>query len=162
MLINLNAMKCPKCNHENVGGAKFFSNCATQLSQSNSCSCGATNIPSTAKFCPVCGATLNPVNTPQNVAEKTSKQLSYKSDKELLSFALDEYADEYLSFKKKWIIGLSVVNILAFLVYILIAPLVAIGIFVGNPMVFLAYKIHFLPQYEQELLQRYKRNHKLQ
>ena len=93
-------MKCPKCNHENVGGAKFCSNCATQLSQPHSCSCGATNIPSTAKFCPVCGATLNPVNTPQNVAEKTSKQLSYKSDKELLSFALDEYADEYLSLRK--------------------------------------------------------------
>lgn len=140
-------MKCPKCNHKNVEGAKFCSNCATQLSQANSCSCGATNIPSTAKFCPVCGATLNAVNLPQNVAAETSKQLSPKSDKELLPLALEEYAEEYQLFKKKWMIGMIIGCILYAIPGIL---------------AFFAYKNHFLPQYEYELLQRYKRNLKLQ
>ena len=139
-------MKCPKCNHENVEGAKFCSNCATQLSQANSCSCGATNIPSTAKFCPVCGATLNAVNTPKNVAEATSKQLSHKTDKELLPLALEEYAEEYQSFKKKWMIGMIIGC-----VYV-----------IPGILAFFSYKNYFLPQYEQELLQRYKRNLKLQ
>ena len=79
-------MNCPKCKHENPGGAKFCSNCATQLCQVCP-SCNATNIPIEAKFCPVCGATLNAVNTPKNVAEATSKQLSHKTDKELLPLA---------------------------------------------------------------------------
>ena len=140
-------MKCPKCNHENVEGAKFCSNCATQLSQANSCSCGATNILSTAKFCPVCGATLNAVNTPKNVAQATSKQLSHKTDKELLPLALEEYAEEYQSFKKKWMIGM----IIGCVLYV-----------IPGILAFFAYKNYFLPQYEQELLQRYKRNHKLQ
>ena len=139
-------MNCPKCNHENPGGAKFCSNCATQLCQVCP-SCNATNIPIEAKFCPVCGATLNAVNTPKNVAEATSKQLSHKTDKELLPLALEEYAEEYQSFKKKWMIGI----IIGCVLYV-----------IPGILAFFAYKNYFLPQYEQELLQRYKRNHKLQ
>ena len=139
-------MNCPKCNHENPGGAKFCSNCATQLCQVCP-SCNATNIPIEAKFCPVCGATLNAVNTPKNVAEATSKQLSHKTDKELLPLALEEYAEEYQSFKKKWMIGI----IIGCVLYV-----------IPGILAFFAYKNYFLPQYEQELLQQYKRNHKLQ
>ena len=139
-------MNCPKCNHENPGGAKFCSNCATQLCQVCP-SCNATNIPIEAKFCPVCGVTLNAVNTPKNVAEATSKQLSHKTDKELLPLALEEYAEEYQSFKKKWMIGM----IIGCVLYV-----------IPGILAFFAYKNYFLPQYEQELLQRYKRNLKLQ
>ena len=139
-------MNCPKCNHENPGGAKFCSNCATQLCQVCP-SCNTTNIPIEAKFCPVCGATLNAVSTPKNVAEATSKQLSHKTDKELLPLALEEYAEEYQSFKKKWMIGI----IIGCVLYV-----------IPGILAFFAYKNYFLPQYEQELLQQYKRNHKLQ
>ena len=51
-------MRCPKCNHEHADGAKFCSNCATQLCQVCP-SCNAINIPIEAKFCPVCGNKLN-------------------------------------------------------------------------------------------------------
>lgn len=57
-------MKCPKCNHENADGAKFCSNCATQLCQVCP-SCNATNIPIEAKFCPNCGSVITQVQNMQ-------------------------------------------------------------------------------------------------
>ena len=57
-------MNCPKCNHENPGGAKFCSNCATQLCQVCP-SCNATNIPIEAKFCPNCGSVITQVQNMQ-------------------------------------------------------------------------------------------------
>ena len=57
-------MNCHKCNHENAEGAKFCSNCATQLYQVCP-SCNATNIPIEAKFCPECGTSIR--STPQKL-----------------------------------------------------------------------------------------------
>ena len=88
-------MKCPKCNHENQGGAKFCSNCATQLCQVCP-SCNAVNIPIEAKFCPVCGNKLNLIAKEEELVNECER-LSEKE--KLLTLAIEEYAYEYKRFK---------------------------------------------------------------
>ena len=45
-------MQCPRCQHDNEGGAKFCENCASPLARTCS-NCGRPLSP-VAKFCPEC------------------------------------------------------------------------------------------------------------
>ncbi|MBR5444015.1 MAG: zinc-ribbon domain-containing protein [Paludibacteraceae bacterium] len=136
-------MKCPKCNHENADGAKFCSNCATQLCQVCP-SCNATNIPVEAKFCPVCGNKLNLIAKEEelvNECERLSKE------EKLLTLALEEYAYEYKRFKNIWKVGI-ILSIPCF--------------FIFSILIWFAYTNYFRPQYELKLLKKYKEKYKLQ
>ena len=78
-------MKCSRCQHENLSGAKFCEECATPLART--CGNCGTQLSPNAKFCPECahpvatGAVTQPRNrspesyTPKHLAEKilTSK-----------------------------------------------------------------------------------------
>ena len=45
-------MKCPRCQHENLAGARFCQECAAPLARACA-NCGST-LPDRAKFCPQC------------------------------------------------------------------------------------------------------------
>jgi class 3 adenylate cyclase/tetratricopeptide (TPR) repeat protein len=71
-------MKCPKCQHENIVGAKFCEECAAPLPRS-CVNCGS-EVSTTAKFCHQCGQPLPPADnarfaspkdyTPQHLADR--------------------------------------------------------------------------------------------
>src|SRR5687768_9322506 len=54
-------MKCPQCQHENEGGAKFCEECATPLARK--CSRCGRQLSATAKFCPECAEPTGVVPT---------------------------------------------------------------------------------------------------
>ena len=136
-------MKCPKCNHENADGAKFCSNCATQLCQVCP-SCNAVNIPIEAKFCPVCGNKLNLIAKEEELVNECER---LSEEEKLLTLALEEYAYEYKRFKTIWKVGI-----------ILSIPF----FFIFSILIWFAYTNYFRPQYELELLKKYKEKYKLQ
>lgn len=136
-------MKCPKCNHENPGGAKFCSNCATQLCQVCP-SCNATNIPIEAKFCPVCGNKLNLIAKEDELVNECER---LSEEEKLLTLALEEYAYEYKRFKTIWKVAI-----------ILSIPF----FFIFSILIWFAYTNYFRPQYELKLLKKYKEKYKLQ
>ena len=136
-------MKCPKCNHENAEGAKFCSNCATQLYQVCP-SCNAVNIPIEAKFCPVCGNKLNLITKEEELVNEWER---LSEEEKLLTLALEEYAYEYKRFKTIWKVGI-----------ILSIPF----FFIFSILIWFAYTNHFRPQYELKLLKKYKEKYKLQ
>src|SRR5215472_4283041 len=72
-------MKCPKCQHENIMGAKFCEECGAPFGRA-CVNCG-NQVSSAAKFCSECGHPLPPAEditrfaspksyTPQHLAEK--------------------------------------------------------------------------------------------
>ena len=136
-------MKCPKCNHENADGAKFCSNCATQLCQVCP-SCHAVNIPIEAKFCPVCGNKLNLIAKEEELVNECER---LSEEEKLLTLALEEYAYEYKRFKTIWKVGI-----------ILSIPF----FFFFSILIWFAYTNYFRPQYELKLLKKYKEKYKLQ
>jgi ribosomal protein L40E len=136
-------MNCPKCNHENPGGAKFCSDCATQLCQVCP-SCNATNIPVEAKFCPVCGNKLNLIAKEEELFNECER---LSEEEKLLTLALEEYAYEYKRFKTIWKVGI-ILSISFF--------------FFFSILIWFAYTNYFRPQYELKLLKKYKEKYKLQ
>ena len=136
-------MRCPTCNHENADGAKFCSNCATQLCQVCP-SCNAINIPIEAKFCPVCGNKLNLIAKEEELVNECER---LSEEEKLLTLALEEYAYEYKRFKTIWKVGI-----------ILSIPF----FFIFSILIWFAYTNYFRPQYELKLLKKYKEKYKLQ
>ena len=136
-------MRCPTCNHENADGAKFCSNCATQLCQVCP-SCNAINIPIEAKFCPVCGNKLNLIAKEEELVNECER---LSEEEKLLTLALEEYAYEYKRFKTIWKVGI-----------ILSIPF----FFIFSILIWFAYTNYFRPQYELQLLKKYKEKYKLQ
>jgi hypothetical protein len=136
-------MRCPTCNHENADGAKFCSNCATQLCQVCP-SCNAINIPIEAKFCPVCGNKLNLIAKEEELVNECER---LSEEEKLLTLALEVYAYEYRRFKTIWKVGI-ILSIRYF--------------FIFSILIWFAYTNYFRPQYELKLLKKYKEKYKLQ
>jgi uncharacterized membrane protein YvbJ len=112
---------------------KYCSKCGKQYSDS-------------VKFCATCGT---PVSKDEKSGKITINQggspKQPTSEGDAQSLALATYAEEYAAFKKKWFIGIIVACVLYF------AP----GI-----IFYLAYLWYFRPKFEQELVERYKKeNH---
>ena len=112
----------------------------------NYCSnCGQQNS-KTAKFCSKCGNPLI-VNDSQPIGNNVSQQdNAVLSDRELLNKAIVAYEEEYATFKKKWTIIICV-SIVGYLVGIVIS--------------YLLYTLHFRPQFERQLIERYKKEQQI-
>ena len=76
-------MKCPKCQHENPGKAKFCEECAAPLPRT--CDNCGSRVSLTAKFCSECGHPLRPVTEDPRFASPKSYTPLHLADKILTS-----------------------------------------------------------------------------
>lgn len=107
--------------------------------------------PRVAKFCWNCGNPFvaeNVQSTNQRIVRGGNFALeqSVMYNRKLLNKALVAYESEYLAFKKKW-------NII---IYLSLVPYL-----VPAMIPYFLYKLYIKPEYEHELVKRYKKEHNL-
>src|SRR4051794_14980578 len=80
-------MKCPKCQHDNIVGAKFCEECAASLAAARICANCGSEVSATAKFCAQCGYPQKPVTDDPRFASPKSYTPRHLADKILNSRA---------------------------------------------------------------------------